>query len=134
MIQLCCRFHIDSDKVIADFKALKASGGRWGAGMRWLEAVRAALSVVPVSTAECERSFSVMNTIASPKRNRLTVNHLSDLMFISIMGPPLTVFNPTPYSKSWLQRGNHSAGDTNSVKRQQSSTKCPFQHIHYLLG
>lgn len=132
--ELCSRFHIDSEKAIVDFRILKASAGRWSENLSTLQAVRNALSVIPVSTAECERSFSVMNTIATPKRNRLSVKNMSNLMFVSIMGPSLKDFNPTPYAKSWLQKGNHSAEDTNSIKRKLGAACSPFPHLNALLG
>ena len=40
----------------------------------------------PVSTATVERDFSTMNRILSDLRNRLTTEHLEQLMKISIAG------------------------------------------------
>jgi hypothetical protein len=52
------------------------------------------LDSIPVSTSEYERSFSVMNEAVSKKRNALLVQRASGLIFISCVGPPLTVFTP----------------------------------------
>ena len=45
--------------------------------------------VLPVGTASVERSFSTLNRIMTDQRNRLTYEHLSALMKISIEGPPI---------------------------------------------
>lgn len=57
----------------------------------------------PISTAECERGFSLMNIICSDLRSKLTINNISNFMFININGPPLNIlWNPTKYAGSWL--------------------------------
>lgn len=43
--------------------------------------------ILPTSTAECERGFSVQNRIKTALRNRLTTSHLHALMTIDIEGP-----------------------------------------------
>ena len=45
--------------------------------------------VIPVSTAECERSFSAMKRIKTDSRNRLLTENLNHLMRISIEGPSI---------------------------------------------
>lgn len=50
-------------------------------------------SLIPVSTAECERAFSAMNRIKTELRNRLKTSTLRFLIRISIEGPPLSDFN-----------------------------------------
>ncbi|CAI6373966.1 unnamed protein product [Macrosiphum euphorbiae] len=40
------------------------------------------VKTLPVSTAECERGFSLMNLICSDLRSRLTIQNISNLMFI----------------------------------------------------
>ena len=50
-------------------------------------------ALVPVSTAECERSFSAMNRIKTELRNRLKTTTLSCLMRISIEGPSVSDFD-----------------------------------------
>ena len=42
---------------------------------------------VPISTATVERDFSTMNRILTDLQNRLTTDHLEQLMRISIEGP-----------------------------------------------
>jgi hypothetical protein len=41
----------------------------------------------PISTATVERDFSTMNRILTDLKNRLTTEHLEELMKISIEGP-----------------------------------------------
>ena len=48
-----------------------------------------------------------MNTICTSLRNRLAISRLSNLLFASLVGPPLKAFSPTPYVKKWLL--NHRA-------------------------
>jgi hypothetical protein len=60
-----------------------------------------------------------MNLIISDLRNRLTIKNVSDLMFISINGPPVEDFNPRPYVKIWLR--NHRSAD--SVPRGKEQKK-----------
>lgn len=43
-----------------------------------------------------------MNLICSDLRSRLSVTNTSDLMFININGPPVAIWNPSNYEKSWL--------------------------------
>ena len=60
-----------------------------------------ATKTIAVSTAECERSFSQMNILASTVRSSLTIKTLSTLMFIKCVGPPPQEFCPTLYARSW---------------------------------
>jgi hypothetical protein len=48
--------------------------------------LKSVVNTIPVSTAACERGFSKMNVICSPLRTRLTVKHISSLMFVSLCG------------------------------------------------
>ena len=43
--------------------------------------------VIPSSTVSCERGFSKQNLIKEMKRNRLNIEHLDDLMRVSLNGP-----------------------------------------------
>ena len=80
--------------------------------MSWLIV---SVQTLPISTVECERGFSQMNIVCSDLRSSLTVPHMSSLMFIGIVGPPLNKWNPQPYVKSWLAAG----------RRDATSTDCP---------
>jgi len=56
-----------------------------------------------------------MNVICSSLRSRLTVPHISSLMFVSLCGPPLESWQPSKYVKSWLALN----------RRRANSTQCP---------
>ena len=60
------------------------------------------LQVVPLTTVECERSFSRMNLIKTCLRNNLEVSTLSDLMNISLNGPDVRGF---PYEEAQIVGG-----------------------------
>jgi hypothetical protein len=127
---LATRFSIDVDQAVRGFKLYKAGFGKDLPDD--LTALDMALKSIPVSTAECERSFSVMNTILSPTRNRLKINILSDLMFVSILGPSITNFKPKKYANNWLKRGRHSAYATNSMTRRHNRKQSSYSHLHKL--
>ena len=74
-----------------------------------LQPLRTAINTLIVSTAECERSFSSMNIILSSLRNSLLVKTVSSLMFISLVGPPITHFDPKAYVIKWFGKGHRDA-------------------------
>ena len=74
-----------------------------------MQALLSAIGTLPVSTAACERGFSKMNVVCSPLRSKLTVGHMSSLMFISIVGPPVLEWKPTSYVHSWIAKGRRNA-------------------------
>ena len=43
--------------------------------------------VIPVSSAPCERGFSVQNSIQSKLRNRLNPERLNRMMMVRLVGP-----------------------------------------------
>ena len=47
-----------------------------------LKKVMHLVATIPVSTAACERGFSRMNLVFTSLRSRLSVKHMSSLMFI----------------------------------------------------
>lgn len=129
--EIATRFHLDVISTVVAFKVYKAMGGRDLPPE--LKAIKSVLSIIPISTAECERSFSVMNNVLTGKRNQLTIPNLSCLMFISIMGPPLTLFRPKQYVKNWVKRGRHTAVDTNSKTRVGKQVDPEMVHLYNLL-
>ena len=109
----------------------KAVGGR--ATNDLLEDLLSAIECIPVSTAECERAFSLMNTVLSDKRNRLELETVSSLMFINAVGPTTHMFKPTHYVKNWLRRGHHAVHDSESVKhRFPTGSDSSYAHVHEL--
>ena len=45
--------------------------------------------LIPASTADCERGFSLLKRVKTPQRNRLSSKIINKLMFISSEGPSL---------------------------------------------
>ena len=63
-------------------------------------------ALVPVSTAECERSFSTMNRVKTKLRNRMKTSTLDSLIRISMEGPPLPQFNFERAADIWATQRN----------------------------
>jgi len=61
------------------------------------------MKTFPVSTAECERNFSLMNKISTDKRAVLLVSNISNLMKINVNGPSTSNFDPKKYTRTWLK-------------------------------
>ena len=57
--------------------------------MAQLQKMISLLKVLPVSSADCEISFSLMNLYHTRGRNRLLVNSVDDILVIGINGPTL---------------------------------------------
>jgi hypothetical protein len=58
---------------------------------------------LPISSVECERSFSKMNNIKTERRNRLGEDTLCALMMISINGCKLDEFDPAESIRIWRE-------------------------------
>jgi len=70
---------------------------------------RAGVECLVVSTAKCERSFSVMNDVTSDIRSLLGIKRISALMFAKLLGPnDIIVFNLESYFTNG-ERGRHIA-------------------------
>lgn len=129
--QLARKMRVDVEKTLAGFVLMKATGGQLNEELKPLSD---SLRVIPISTAECERGFSCMNNVLTSSRNMLNVTNLSQLMFISIVGPDLCNFDPIPYTKLWLASGRHSAYDTKSMKRRTNADgDSYYKHCHKYL-
>lgn len=78
-------------------------------------AIKSILSIIatyPVTSADCERGFSTMNLICTKLRNSLLVENISHLLFVSLVGPPVSKFQSEPYVIEWLKRKHRDAVDT----------------------
>ena len=64
------------------------------------------LKVLPIASASCERGFSQMNLHHTCIRNRLQVERVSDLMMLSINGPPVAYWNARKCVLSWLKKAS----------------------------
>ncbi|XP_063797579.1 E3 SUMO-protein ligase KIAA1586-like [Pseudophryne corroboree] len=128
---LCDRFQINFGKTKMAFRDFKHNGGK--SVPSDLLPLLHCIQTVPVSNAECERGFSVMNIIATKIRSSLSIPHLAELMMISICGPPLHLWNPVPYVKSWLAKGRRSALQDVCLTRRRKEDSSSFQHLWRLL-
>ena len=68
-----------------------------------------------------------MNLICTPLRLMLTVKHLSSLMFMSLVGPPIEQWHPLPYVKRWLSAGRHAATDAGSAQKKTHANESDAQ-------
>ncbi|XP_059930487.1 zinc finger protein 862-like [Gadus macrocephalus] len=66
-----------------------------------LELVQLMLAL-PISAAQCERGFSAQNRIKSSKRSSLAVSTTEDLMRITLEGPSLEDYDPSPAVDRWM--------------------------------
>jgi len=69
-----------------------------------------------------------MSLTIAELRIRLTIENVSDLMFISINGPSVEDFSPQPYVKVWL-RDRRSAVLTPRVKERKVTENNFYQLI-----
>ena len=92
---LCKQFCIhDPRQVIRAFREFRENNGEFIPDE--LKGLLAAINTVPISSAECERGFSQMNLICSANRASLLPSTISTLLFLCLVGPPLTRFIPFP--------------------------------------
>lgn len=82
---------------------------------QFMEEIRNVARTLPISNAECERGFSVMNLIISKLRSKLKTSNVANFMFISINGPPQNKFNAEKFAKSWLLK-HRAANDPKNKK------------------
>uniref|UniRef100_A0A8C8SR57 Uncharacterized protein n=2 Tax=Pelusios castaneus TaxID=367368 RepID=A0A8C8SR57_9SAUR len=113
---LCSKFGIAFNEVKCAYQEYKDCQG---AVMKpALQKLVNCVNTIPLNTAECERGFSKMNIICNSLRSRLTVKHMSSLMFISLCGPPFALWEPLKYVKSWLFLNPRPATSTQGRSRK----------------
>jgi len=101
---LCDRYELNYSKAQDGFRDLTDSVD--GADIPVdLQQVITTMNTLPVTSPDAERVFSSMNVICSLLRNRLGIDRLSHLLFISLVGPPLKDFSAIPFVKKRL--ANH---------------------------
>ena len=90
--RLCHRFHLPYAQTRDAFCDFKDNGGT-KIPMRLQPLINCA-NVIPCSTAECERGFSLMNIIMSPERSTLLITNVSALMYLKLHRPPVALWRP----------------------------------------
>lgn len=123
---LCDRFALDYKNAQGGFRDLIDS--EEGKYIPELQPVTTTITTIPVTSADAERGFSSMNLICTPIRNRLGVPRLSNLIFISLVGPPLKDFSPLPYVRKWLV--NHRSADDNQSKKVTETDTTSLRYGH----
>lgn len=120
---LCHRFHMTQDlnATVIAFEDYIDNGGKKSVPVD-LQPLLNCIKVIPCSSAECERGFSVMNCILTDIRSRLLVNRVSNLMFIKLHGPPVNLWKPDEYVLKWL-RNHRSAIDSQTKIAKTNSNQ-----------
>lgn len=106
---LCLKFRMEFSEVKSAFRDWKERGAYPSIQPALIKQLVNRINTIPVSTAVCERGFSKMNLVCSALRTRLSVFNLSSLLFISICGPPVKLWQPLPYVKTWLNQNRREA-------------------------
>jgi len=68
-----------------------------------------------------------MNRTLTESRIRLTIENASDLMFISINGPPVEDFSPKPYVNVWLRDRRSTLSAPRGKERQETDEENLFK-------
>ena len=110
---ICTKFDLCFSEAKNAYRNLKESAGTVVTDS--LKKVLNLIDTIPVRRAECERGFSRMNLVCNSLRSRLSVKHMSSLMFIGLSGPLLALWKPLPFVKSWLALN----------RREATCTYCP---------
>ena len=71
-----------------------------------------------------------MSIICSPLRSRLAIPRLSNLLFASLVGPPLNEFCPMTYVKKWLL--SHRASHDNQSKKVADLDNTDVRYSHMI--
>lgn len=72
--------------------------------------------VLPVGTADVERSFSILNHFKYNRRSTLTTNHVQDITRIRYNGPDIRNFDAFKYALHWYTSGKKKTKDTKDAK------------------
>ncbi|XP_037700315.1 E3 SUMO-protein ligase KIAA1586 homolog [Choloepus didactylus] len=87
------------------------------------------VSTIAINSAEAERGFNLMNIICTRVRNSLTIDHISDLMTINLLGKELVDWDATPFVKSWSNCNHRLATDTR-VRQKSTNAFCENQLLY----
>lgn len=125
--RLCKRFKLNASKVKNDYRDYLDNSMRVP---KELNRLINCSKLIPCSSAECERGFSMMNNIISATRTRLLIPHVASLLFIKLHGPPLSDWDPEPYVTTWL-RTHRSADDTRTRVAKRPGKSSEFEDNVY---
>lgn len=117
-------FQVDERSTIRGFREFKDTKNKLC--IQDLNPLLTAIKTIAISSSECEWAFSTMNNLVTTKRNALSSNHISSLMFINCVGPPVQKFKPESYVLSWMRRGKRSAEEECCSKRNNTEVSEPY--------
>jgi hypothetical protein len=127
---LATRFHLSEREAIRAFREyMKYREEK----PKELSRIWCILHTIAISSSECERGFSQMNLIVTTGRSSLLVKTVASLLFMIIVGPQLTLFDPTNYVKTWLLQGHHPALDNKSKIRKRTEEVGDMSKVWKLL-
>lgn len=118
--------HVDKSEAVAEFRIYKNNPRSVG---HTLASLLKRARILPISSAECERGFSCMNSNDTPERNRLSVSTLSALIFLKVNGPTPDAFNPLPYVNNWIKDGRHGSLDPITRKSKKIHNNPPMASV-----
>ncbi|KAL4082353.1 hypothetical protein QTP88_030035 [Uroleucon formosanum] len=127
--RLCNRFLLNQEKTLRGLRILIDEETN---EIEELNEINNLIKTIPCSTAECERGFSLMNIICTDIRSRLTIHNISNLMMININGPPLSIWDPEDYVKSWILH-HRTADDNRSRKINRKEKESLKQNLWNIL-
>lgn len=93
---LCKRFRLSFPSTLQAFREYVDIGGRH-IPIDVTKLVKCS-KIIPRSLFNYERGFSSMNNIIANTRSRLEIEHVSNLMFVELHGPPLENWKPKEYN------------------------------------
>jgi hAT family C-terminal dimerisation region len=94
--------------------------------MKWKSDIKKLITIVlilPIGTADVERSFSILNHFKSSRRSRLTPKHVEDITRIRVNGPPISDLDPMKYALHWLTTGHKETDNPGAISRKLNSKK-----------
>ncbi|KAL4121433.1 hypothetical protein QTP88_013947 [Uroleucon formosanum] len=98
-----------------------------------LKMLTSAIKSIAIFSSECKRAFSSMNEIVSQKKNTLGSEHISSLMFINAVGPPVEKINTTKWIESWIKKGKRLATEENCPKRIKIAEENSYESLWNLI-
>lgn len=128
-------FQVDEKSTIRGFREFKDTKNKFN--ILDLNPLLTAINTIEISSSECKRAFSSMNNLLTTKRNALSSNHISSLMLINCVGPPVQSFKPGSYISSWIQKGCRSADEQCCPKRKKTEENHTYQQFimeYYLIN
>jgi len=74
-----------------------------------------------------------MNNLVAISRNALSSIHISSLMFINIVGPPVKKFKPEPDVLSWIRREMRFAEEECCPKRNNTEVSHTNEYLRSVI-